>query len=79
MGAPIKEAAPAYHVLMRAALEGELSAFVSTPELTELWRIWTPLLDAYDKGKAGQPRVYRVGSSRGAWHAQEPGAGHDDL
>ena len=69
VGAPEQSAPPAYHVLMRAAINGDLSSFVSTDELKELWRIWTPLLSAYDSGQLNsQTHIYKVGSSRESWH-----------
>lgn len=63
---------PAYHVLMRAAVEGKMGSFVSTDELMQLWRVWTPLCTSTDAcdNPTCKPISYSVGSSRESWVGQ---------
>ena len=58
---------PAYHVLMRAAVLGKMGSFVSTEELMELWRVWTPLVAGWDGQESPRPVVYTPGSARADW------------
>jgi len=64
---------PAYHVLMRAAVVGKMGSFVSTEELMQLWRVWTPLCTSHDTcdDRSCQPVTYSVGSTRESWVGQQ--------
>lgn len=64
---------PAYHVLMRAAVEGKMGSFVSTEELMQLWRVWTPLCTSADAcdNLSCKPITYPVGSSKESWVGQK--------
>ena len=65
--APALAPPQAYSVLMRHAVEGRMDSFVSSVELEQLWRVWTPLLANYEAHGLAEathplaPRTYSKG------------------
>lgn len=79
---PASSPPPAYVELLRAAVRGGGDAFVSPPEVLDLWRIWDPIACRGDHCEAAEgqsvapPRVYSsYGDVAFHWYVDQRGQG----